>query len=183
MSNSLSGVAPSLGDIISKSSRPAPAPPGSVAIAQVPWIGQNAGEALGDHKNVCHSVFHFPGNTEVAMDEVLHPFQVRQKLLASMNGWTSAVLLARRQQVLAAEIKHCLLLKGERRVSLGLHVEEVGQGVHSQGPERNSPPRGLFSGCLGCASGLCLRGGDSPSVDLELRQGMPVRPIAGARRK
>ena len=59
LSDGLSGVAPSLIYIIRKSPRPAPAPPGSVAIAQVPWIGQNAGEALRDHKNVCRSVFHF----------------------------------------------------------------------------------------------------------------------------
>ena len=52
------------------------------------------------------------------MDEVLHPFQIRQKLLASMSGGTSAVLLAGRQQVLAAEIKQCLLLKTERDESV-----------------------------------------------------------------
>ena len=73
MAHRRGSVAPGLGDIIRKSPGPAPTPPGRIAIAEIPGVLQDTSEALRDDKNVCHGVVHFPWDTEVALNEILHP--------------------------------------------------------------------------------------------------------------
>ena len=131
MAHRLGSVAPSLGDIICKSPCPAPTPPGCIAIAKVPGVLQDASEALRDDKNVSHRVIHFPWNTEVALNEVLRPLEVHEKLMPPGQSRVSAIALTRSGQVFAAKIKKSFLFKSEGMVILSLHVEEAGQRLDS----------------------------------------------------
>ena len=101
LTHRLGGVAPGLGDIIRKGPCPAPASPWCIAIAKVPGIVQDASEALRDDKDVCHGVFHFPRNTEMALNEILHPLQVHEKLMPTWQSGVPAIALTRSAQVVA----------------------------------------------------------------------------------
>ena len=120
--------APSQCCVFSKASRPAPASPGCIAKALVLGIVKNAGEALGDHKNVGHRVFHFSRYLKVFVHQVLHAFEVHEQLLPIVKRLMITVGLTRGVQVLHAQVVESLLLEGHLIVLFIHRVQHPGQG-------------------------------------------------------